>query len=45
VPVGGETTALYATDGVNLAWVTVPADIDQAQAAKLMSALIAAAGR
>jgi len=44
VPVGG-VTAVYATDGVNLAWVTVPGDIDQASSGALVSALMAAASR
>lgn len=41
----GDATAVYATDGVNLGWVTVPADIDQASAAVLTSAVMAAASR
>ncbi|MET0735645.1 MAG: hypothetical protein ABWY55_08380 [Microbacterium sp.] len=45
VPLGGDTTAVYATDGVNLAWVSVPADIDQASAAALTAAVMAAASR
>ena len=45
VPLGGDTTAVYATDGVNLAWVSVPADIDQASAAELTAAVMAAASR
>jgi hypothetical protein len=45
VPLGGETTAVYATDGVNLARVTVPADIDDATAAVLTGAVVAAASR
>ncbi|MGW9181916.1 hypothetical protein [Agromyces sp. NPDC055661] len=44
VPVGG-VTAVYATDGVNLAWVTVPGDIDQASSGAVVSALMAAASR
>ncbi|WP_130351158.1 hypothetical protein [Agromyces ramosus] len=46
LPLGdGQTTAVYATDGVNLAWVTVPLEIDQTQAATLTSAVMAAASR
>lgn len=45
VPIGGETTAVYATDGVNLAWVTVPADIDRAAARALLTSFMAAASR
>lgn len=45
VPLGGATTAVYATDGVNLGWVAVPADIDEASAAMLTSAVLAAASR
>lgn len=46
LPLGdGQTTAVYATDGVNLAWVTVPLDIDRTQAAALTSAVMAAASR
>jgi hypothetical protein len=45
VPLGGDTTAVYATDGVNLGWVTVPVDIDQPSAAALTSAVMAAASR
>jgi hypothetical protein len=45
VPVGGDTTAVYATDGVNLGWVTAPADIDLASAAALTSAVMATASR
>lgn len=41
----GQTTAVYATDGVNLAWVTVPLDINRTQAAALTSAVMAAASR
>ena len=45
VPLGGDATAVYATDGVNLGWVTVPADIDRASAVVLTSALMAVASR
>lgn len=45
VPLGGETTAIYATDGVNLVWVTVPADIDEASAAVLTAGVVAVASR
>ncbi|MGW4927694.1 hypothetical protein ACWEOH_00965 [Agromyces sp. NPDC004153] len=45
VPHGGDTTAVYATDGVNLAWVTVPADIDRAAATALLTSFMAAASR
>ncbi len=45
VPLGGETSAVYATDGVNLAWVYGPADIDQESAAALAAAVMAAASR
>ncbi|NUT59470.1 MAG: hypothetical protein HOQ00_11600 [Agromyces sp.] len=45
LPVDGGLAALYATDGVNLAWVTVPTDIDRASSSALVSALMAAASR
>jgi hypothetical protein len=45
VPMGGETIAVYATDGVNLGWVTVPADLGEASAGALASAVLAAASR
>ncbi len=45
VPLGGETSAVYATDGVNLAWVYGTADIDQTSAAALAAAVMAAASR
>ncbi|TYL52373.1 hypothetical protein [Agromyces mariniharenae] len=45
LPVDGGATAVYATDGVNLAWVTVPADIDRASSSALVAAFMAAASR
>lgn len=45
VPVESGGSVVYATDGVNLAWVTVPGDIDRATASTLTAAVLAAASR
>lgn len=46
LPLGdGQTTAVYATDGVNLAWISAPADIDQASVTVLVAAVMAAVSR
>ncbi|MFE6257268.1 hypothetical protein [Agromyces sp. NPDC057865] len=45
VPHGSDTTSVYATDGVNLAWVQVPADIDRASSTALLTMIMAAASR
>ena len=45
VPQASDTTAVYGTDGVNLAWVRVPADIDRAAATALLASVMAAASR
>jgi hypothetical protein len=39
----GDATSVYASDGANLAWVTVPAGVDPVAADGLASALLAAA--
>lgn len=41
----GDVTNIYATDGVNLAWVSAPAEIDRAASVALLSELMAAASR
>ena len=42
---GGDVANIYATDGVNLAWVSAPAEIDRASSVALLSELMAAASR
>lgn len=40
---GGDGTNVYATDGVNLAWVSAPADIELTSVAALVTAIMTAA--
>lgn len=42
---GGDVANVYATDGVNLAWVSAPADIELTSVAALVTAIMTAASR
>ncbi|KQZ07467.1 hypothetical protein ASD23_16550 [Agromyces sp. Root1464] len=45
LPVDGGGSVVYATDGANLAWVSVPGDVDRTTASALTAAVMDAASR